>query len=229
MEDRILIVNDTSKLTDLLTVFLKSEGYSVKKINSRNETIDVCMTYKPDIIVINQENAKWCEEGLCKELSSKTRAGIMVLSCKHTKEALICGYRNGADDYVTMPFDMDVFLVRIEALLRRIKGKNHKRANPSMEMTFDSFENKVLVENTVIRLTQTEFRILYCLYLSRRYVTTKELTDKIYGSDQGIPTRTISVHISKIRKKLEASGMTSLALESKYKEGYKLTQLETNK
>jgi len=225
MADKILIVNETSKLTDLLSVFLKSEGYSVKKINTKNEAVDICSSYNPDVILINQENAKWCEEGLCKELSSKTSAGIMVLSCKHTKEALICGYRNGADDYVTMPFDMDIFLVRLEALLRRIKGKNHRREKSSMEMTFDSFENKVLVENTVISLTQTEFRILYCLYLSKRYVTTKELTDKIYGSDQGIPTRTISVHISKIRRKLESSGMTSLVLESKYKAGYKLTKV----
>ncbi len=56
-------------------------------------------------------------------------------------------------------------------------------------------------------------------------MTTKELTDEIYGSDQGIPTRTISVHVSKIRKKLEASGMTSVVLESKYKAGYKLTKV----
>lgn len=225
MADKILIVNDASKLTDLLSVFLKNEGYSVKSLESRNKVVEVCTSINPDIIVINQENASWCEEGLCKALSSKTNAGIIVLSCKHTKEALICGYRNGADDYVTMPFDMDVLLVRIEALLRRIKGKAHKRSNSSMEMTFDSFENKVLVENTVIRLTQTEFRIFYCLYLSKRYVTTKELTDEIYGSDQGIPTRTISVHVSKIRKKLEASGMTSVVLESKYKAGYKLTKV----
>lgn len=225
MADKILIVNDTSKLTDLLTVFLKSEGYSVKKTRSKNEALDVCNAYNPDVIIINQENSKWCEEGLCKELSTKSRAGIMVLSCKHTKEALICGYRSGADDYVTMPFDMDVFLVRVEALLRRIKGKSHRRKSPSMEMTFDSFENKVLVDNTVIRFTQTEFRILYHLYLSKRYVTTKELTEKIYGSDQGIPTRTISVHVSKIRKKLEVSGMTSLVLESKYKAGYRLTKV----
>ncbi len=71
MADKILIVNDASKLTDLLSVFLKNEGYSVKSLESRNKVVEVCASINPDIIVINQENASWCEEGLCKALSSK--------------------------------------------------------------------------------------------------------------------------------------------------------------
>lgn len=222
MAFKILIVENEPNLLELMTLFLRKSGYKVEHAHTGKEALALCDCAQPHLVIIGNTLPDMDELTLCEQMSKQSRRGHVIISNRASKESIIQGFKRGADDYFVKPFDLDVFLVRVESLLRRIFISSRYNETISRNVRFDSFNSKVMFHSTVISLTQTEFKILFHLYQSKKFITTQELTRQLYGnSDTTVSTRTISVHIAKLRKKLNAADISWASIESKYNKGYR--------
>ncbi len=219
---KILIAENEPNLLELMTLFLRKSGYQIEHAHTGKDAQHVCECYKPHLIIIGNTLPDMSALALCEKMSRRSSRAHVLMSDGASKEAVIQAFKHGADDYFVKPFDLDVFLVRIGALARRLSHQNIYTEPTSKNIRFDSFNNNVLFQNTMVHLTQTEFKILFHLYQSKKYISAEELTGELYGNkDLSVPTRTISVHIAKLRKKMKSAGVSWAAIESKYNTGYR--------
>jgi len=226
MKCKILLVEDERELSDAVGVFLKYYGYDVKKAYDGKTARMLFESFEPDIVLMDVMLPDEQGIDLCRAFKMYDDVGVIFTTALSSKDKTIQGFHAGGDDYVTKPFDLDILMLRIEALTNRIKTQDVEADNEANhEIFFDSYNNKVISKKSTVTLTPTEFKIMFYLNQSSRYISAVELTEALYGRhDSGIPTRTISVHISKIRKKLADQDMNWLKVESKYNEGYRLNR-----
>lgn len=202
---KILVVEDDKKISRLLELELKHEGFKVDIANDGKEGLEKYETFKPDIIILDLMLPEI--DGI--EVADSIRnfdhnVGIIMLTAKGDLPSRVEGLKTGADDYIVKPFEIEELLARIEALLRRL-GKHEVLKVANIEL--DSEKMEVRVKGKEINLTLTEFNLLKYMLVNKNSVISKEkLLEEIWGYDDSENINLVEVYINYLRKKLGTEG-----------------------
>lgn len=205
----ILIIEDERALVEVLTYNLKKEGYEVLTAGDGQEGLRRAQTALPSLIVLDLMLP--VIEGLqvCRELRAGGRTRdipILMLTARSEEVDEVVGFQMGADDYVTKPFKIKALVQRIKALLRRKQPVDATGdVISSMGIEIDRAQHRAMVDRQELRLTPTEFRLLWSLLRQPgRAFSRQELMETALGDDALVLERTIDVHIKSLRQKLGA-------------------------
>ena len=226
----ILIVDDEQKIVDLLVHNLTREGYNTIEANDGQTAIDLAISQRPDLILLDVMIPRVDGLTVCKKIKNYYNVPILMVSAKDDELDKIVGLEIGADDYITKPFQPLELIARVKAQLRRYKKYNNQdntintneidfrgiRINNS---THEFFFNEKLVE-----LTKTEFAILWKLCANRgNVVKSDELFSKVWGEKYfERDNNTIMVHIRHLREKMNDGGRNPKYIKTVYGMGYKI-------
>lgn len=228
MKYKVLLVEDEKNLSNGVKRFLEHYNFEVHQAFDGDSAEKLFDKIHPNIILMDTMLPDTRGDILSKKFAGDG-TGIIFLTALGAKEDIINGFASGADDYVTKPFDLDILLSRINALLLRMANQNptvSKKSSTFRDLTFNSYNNTVSYKEVEVQLTNTEFKILYLLATSNDFCSINYLLQHLYEitSKSKIESRTISVHISSIRKKLFKAGIKHINIISKYNKGYRIVE-----
>ncbi|RFZ77476.1 DNA-binding response regulator [Lacrimispora amygdalina] len=222
----ILIVEDDAVILKTNRKALEIEGYRVLeaadltagRVQMEREIPDLIVL---DILLPDGNGLRYCEE-----LRSKSGVPILFLSALNTKADLITGLQAGGDDYIPKPYDMDVFLARVEALLRRsrLTGQGEEILCIG-SLKLDTLSLRAFLKERDLLLKPREFALLATLAKNKgAFISTEALYKTVWGMEPASDTRTVKEHISRLRRKL--GGLSPVRIESERGKGYCLKQLK---
>lgn len=225
---RLLIVDDDKDIRELLVFDIKSSGYMVDWAQDGEEGLKKAVQNNYDLILLDVMMPKMNGYDVCKNIRLvKPKVPILMLTAKGTISDKTEGFDVGADDYLVKPFDIQEVLLRIRALLRRndendVQNPKEVLRAGDIEILPDSLE--ALVVDKKVKLTPTEFEILYCLLQHlNKAVTLATLLDEVWGYDSSEDVRMVRVHVGGLRQKIEADTRNPKYLHTVTNVGYKLT------
>ena len=203
----VLIIEDDKNIQDLLKLYLEKEGYGVTVADDGGQDLAKFRSLKPDLVLLDVMMPVLNGWEVCKAIRAESRTPVIMLTAKGEVDDKITGLKAGADDYVTKPFEMRELIARIEAVLRRSDSQNAEQK--SRRLTFDklvidmdAFE--LLVDGTKVDAPPKEMELLFFLASSpNRVYTRNQLLDEVWGFDYFGDSRTVDVHIKRLREKLE--------------------------
>ena len=226
---RILIVDDDTEIRDLLEFDISSSGYFVDTASDGYEGLTKALNNKYDLILLDVMMPKMNGFEVCKNIrQAKLNVPILMLTAKGTIDDKASGFNSGADDYLVKPFDVQEVLLRIRVLLRRTEPQVESFSSTEIleageiEIFPDTLECIIL--NKRIKLTPTEFEILYCLMQHfNKAVTLATLLEEVWGYDRDEDVRMLRVHVGGLRNKIEPDTKNPRYLHTVTNVGYKLT------
>ncbi|MBO4679650.1 MAG: response regulator transcription factor [Lachnospiraceae bacterium] len=206
---RILIVDDDESISDLLSLYLIKEQYDTK-IAADGETALACFDeFNPSLIILDLMLPGIDGYGVCREIRTKSKVPIIVLSAKGDTFDKVLALELGADDYVEKPFDTKEIVARVKAALRRASYTTPVEETSDVDkvsypgLSINLTEYSVVYNNEPIDMPPKEIELLYFLAKTPNHVFTREqLLDKIWGYEYLGDTRTVDVHIKRIREKI---------------------------
>ena len=222
---RILVVEDDTALLQGLLDVLVFNGYDVEGAEDGGQGLDSCLDGQFDLILLDVMLPTMDGFSICKAIRKKKPGqGIIMLTAKGSEDDIINGFKAGADDYITKPFSLREVMVRVEAVLRR-SGKHLGVEEVEYGNIF--FDGKNLWakhSGRTVDLTRREMDIIIYLYRHRgRIVSKKELLTQVWHyADTGIETRTVDIHMLKLRKKMTALIGDRPIISTIRGEGYRL-------
>jgi DNA-binding response OmpR family regulator len=205
---KILVVDDEKNICELLTLYLVKEGHSVETASDGEEAMKKFATFAPDLVLLDIMLPKKDGWQVCREIRQKDHTPIIMLSAKGETFDKVLGLELGADDYVTKPFDSKEVMARVKTVLRRAGGASEDvRQQVEYDNLFVSLTNyKLVVGGKQISAPPKEIELLYHLAKNpNRVFTRDQLLDEIWGFKYYGDSRTVDVHIKRIREKLEGA------------------------
>lgn len=205
---RILIIEDEKDLVMVLSEMLKIEGYYVDAVYDGTSGLDKALSGIYDLIILDVMLPKMNGIKVLEEIrKSNSDMPILMLTAKSEIEDKICGLDNGADDYITKPFNMKELFARIRALLRRREKKFVDDNIKFADIILDKSTHEIHKNENKVKLTKKEYSILEMLIMNNGNVVSKEnIMIKIWGYDADVEYNSIEVYISFLRKKIDAVG-----------------------
>lgn len=223
---RILIVDDDRQIADLIEVYLKNDGYIIDKAGDGMEALKKLEQDPPDLIVLDIMMPKMDGLEFCKYVRKNNQVPILMVSAKAEDMDKIMGLMTGADDYMIKPFNPLELAARVKALLRRANYKTTGKADDVLyigSVAIDKRSHGVTAEGSEIKLTAREFEILYLLAKNRgRVYASEEIFEKVWNESGEGSNKTVMVHISNIREKLEAALPGESVIQTVWGVGYKI-------
>ena len=227
----ILIVDDEQHIVDILVYNLEKEGYKTLQANDGLTAVDIALSEKPDLILLDIMLPKMDGLAVCKRIRHTLNVPILMLTAKDEEIDKILGLELGADDYVTKPFSVRELMARIKANLRKVElsstNVNEKEEHTNkiivgdLKLDLDKFEVKV--KDEVVDLTLREFEVLKYLANQPGQVITREvLLEKVWGYEYYGDIRTVDVTVRRIREKIEKDTTAPKRLITKRGIGYYL-------
>lgn len=204
---KILIVDDDTNICELLRLYLEKDGFETIVAYDGEQAVQLTERSKPDLILLDIMLPKLDGWQVCREIRKVSNTPIIMLTAKGETFDKILGLELGADDYVSKPFDAKEVIARIKAVLRRITDK--EKASAIKEVIFDrltiNLTNYELVVNGVrVDTPPKELELVYHLASNpNRVYTRDQLLDEVWGFDYYGDSRTVDVHIKRLREKLE--------------------------
>jgi len=228
-QKRILIIEDEDSISDLISLYLEKENFITAVSNTGQDGIDLVEGFKPDLILLDLMLPDISGFEVCKRISSKYIIPIIMITAKSDTIDKILGMELGADDYITKPFDIREVIVRIKTVFRRIDliAEASEANNSSVIKLSNGIEiyeesHEVLKNNEKIDFTNREYTLLLFLTKNKgKVISREELLDKVWGYDFIGDSRTVDIHIQRIRKKLDETKGVSV-IETVFGVGYKL-------
>lgn len=203
---KILIVDDEMAITNLVSAYLKPEGYEVYTASDGPSGLQAARTYKPDLIILDVMLPGMDGVEVLTRLRRESDVYVILLTARTEETDKIVGLSVGADDYVTKPFSPRELVARIKAALRRMRRDGETRTGNVLafeHVRIDTGSRQVWVENQLVELTQTEFDLLAVLAEHRGMVLSREqLLEKVWGYDYFGDMRVVDVHVGHLRQKL---------------------------
>ena len=210
---KILVVDDEPDILELVRVNLMREGYSVAVAESGEQALEQARSFLPDLVILDLMLPGIDGLDVCRKLKSTPATAstlVLMLSAKVEDADIVTGLELGADDYVTKPFSPRVLLGRIRALLRRRLEEQSPSTNGLMHIggiAINQVKHEVRVDNHPVDLTVTEYRILLLLASRLGWVFSREqIVDAARGVNTVVTSRSVDVHIVRLRRKLEPFG-----------------------
>lgn len=221
---KILIIDDDTNISELISLYLNKEGYETREVANGKLAIEVFEEYKPDLVLLDIMLPGADGYDVCKEIRKKSRTPIIMLTAKGEVFDKVLGLELGADDYMVKPFDPKELIARVKAVLRRntqpIEEEKVKNRIVLDNLIIDKDNYSVTYEGNLVELPPKELEVLYFLASHPKQVFTREqLLDKIWGYDFVGDTRTVDVHIKRLRDKFE--GDHAWSIKTVWGVGYK--------
>ena len=207
MDYKILIVDDDENICELLRLYLHKDGFDTVVASDGEMAVEYAAKYSPDLILLDIMLPKLDGWQVCREIRKTSETPIIMLTAKGETFDKILGLELGADDYVSKPFDTKEVIARIKAVLRR--SNDNDKQNQIKEVRYDKLKinltNYELVVNGVaIDTPPKELELIYHLASNpNRVYTRDQLLDEVWGFDYYGDSRTVDVHVKRLREKLE--------------------------
>ena len=228
MAKSILIVEDDNNIADLLRLYLEKEGYQATIAADGTQGIDLYRRLRPDLVLLDVMMPGVDGWGVLRAIRQDSQTPVIMLTAKGETNDKVQGLKQGADDYLTKPFEMKELLARVEAVLRRAGGEDDKTKPrrlvfDKLIIDLDSFE--LIVDGKRIETPPKEMELLYHLASSpNRVFTRNQLLDEVWGFDYFGDSRTVDVHVKRLREKLEGVS-DKWSLKTVWGVGYKFEVL----
>ena len=210
-KQKILIVDDDENIAELISLYLTKECYDTQIVYNGEDALNTFDTWNPNLVLLDLMLPGMDGYQVCREIRTKSSVPIIMLSAKGEVFDKVLGLELGADDYIIKPFDSKEMVARVRAVLRRfqeIKPPSKEETKDKL-VAFDGLEINlnnytVICDNEFIDMPPKEIELLYCLASSPNQVFTREqLLDSIWGYEYIGDTRTVDVHIKRIREKIK--------------------------
>lgn len=218
-KQKILIVDDDVNIAELISLYLTKECFDTKTVNDGEEALTAFEQYAPNLILLDLMLPGIDGYQVCREIRSKSDVPIIMLSAKGEIFDKVLGLELGADDYIMKPFDSKELVARVKAVLRRFQPA--QKAEPATVnikcveypgLTVNLSNYSVLYNDQPVDMPPKELELLYFLASSPNQVFTREqLLDHIWGYEYIGDTRTVDVHIKRLREKIKDNPSWSLA------------------
>ena len=221
---KILIVEDDKKLRKELETFLSKNGFDVKGLEKFDNTIEDILKEKADLVLLDINLPYVDGEFVCKEIRKVSNVPIIMVTSRDNEIDELMSLNNGADQYVTKPYNIQILLAKINGLLRR----NQNSGRDLEKIDCDGFvlniaERAIEKNNKKIELTKNEYNILYYLSTHKgKVVSRDEIMDYLWESEEFIDDNTLSVNIKRLRNKLEELELMD-KIETRRGQGYILS------
>jgi len=203
----VLIVEDDRNIAELLQMYLEKEGYAVTVAGDGGQGLAKFRSISPDLILLDVMMPVMDGWTLCKTIRAESQTPIIMLTAKSETDDKVTGLKSGADDYITKPFQMKEVLARIEAVLRR---SDRTAAEPAArrlsfdKLTIDMDAFELTIDGKKVDTPPKEMELLFYLASSpNRVYTRNQLLDEVWGFDYFGDSRTVDVHVKRLREKLE--------------------------
>ena len=203
----VLVVEDDKNIADLLQMYLEKEGYAVTVAGDGGKGLEKFRAIRPDLVLLDVMMPVMDGWAVCKTIRAESQTPVIMLTAKSQLEDKVTGLRSGADDYITKPFEMREVLARIEAVLRRTDRGTPKKAARCLhfdKLTIDMDAFVLTVDGQKVDAPPKEMELLFYLASSpNRVYTRNQLLDEVWGFDYFGDSRTVDVHVKRLREKLE--------------------------
>ncbi len=221
---RILIADDDSNIAELISLYLTKEGYDTMIASDGRDALDKFKSYDPNLLILDIMMPEIDGYGVCREIRQSSSTPIIMLTAKGETFDKVLGLELGADDYVVKPFDTKELVARVKAVLRRMEKPeaNTKKINyEGLIVNISNYSVSYMGEN--VEMPPKELELLYFLASHPNQVFTREqLLNQIWGYEYYGDTRTVDVHIKRIREKLGVEeDHTSWSIKTVWGVGYK--------
>ena len=206
MAKTVLIVEDDRNIADLLRLYLEKEGYTVVIAPDGMRGVEQFRTVHPSLVLLDVMLPGLDGWGVCRAIRAESQTPIIMLTAKSETEDKVNGLKQGADDYITKPFEMKEVLARIEAVLRRsgIEPEKSRRRLEFDKLVIDMDAFELTGDGKKVPTPPKEMGLLCHLASTpNRVYTRNQLLDEVWGFDYFGDTRTVDVHIKRLREKLE--------------------------
>ena len=206
MSQKVLVVEDDNNIAELLRLYLQKDGFEVSHAADGGKAVEMAKEIQPDLVLLDIMLPVMDGWQVCRELRKTMKMPIIMLTAKGETEDKVSGLEMGADDYIVKPFEVKELLARVHAVLRRTgddgKPKSKKLTFDKLVINLDSYE--LIVDGKKIDTPPKEMELLYHLAASpNRVYTRNQLLDEVWGFDYYGDSRTVDVHIKRLREKLE--------------------------
>lgn len=208
-KQKILVVDDDQHIAELISLYLMKDGYDTQEVYDGKQALEAVTTYEPDLILLDLMLPGMDGYQVCAEVRKTSKVPIIMLTAKGETFDKVLGLELGADDYIVKPFDAKELVARVKAVLRRYEAGSAKEEEddgqvlryPNLEINLSNYT--VMYHGKNVDFPPKEFELLHFLASNPKRVFTREqLLDRIWGYEYAGDTRTVDVHVKRIREKL---------------------------
>ena len=207
MTSRILVVDDDTALAEMIGIVLRTEGFDPVFCADGAAAVDEWRAQRPDLVLLDLMLPGMAGTEVCRVIRTTAKTPIIMLTAKDSEVDIVVGLELGADDYVTKPYSSRELLARMRAVLRRTAAQEvdvDERVVDGGRVVIDIDRHTVAVDGEVIPMPLKEFELLEVLMRNAgRVLTRGQLIDRVWGSDYFGDTKTLDVHIKRIRSRIE--------------------------
>ena len=210
---KIMIVEDDKNIRNELKVFLSNHGYSVYTIDNFDNVVDDVLTYNPDCLLLDLSLPKVDGHYISREIRKVSKLPIIVVTSRDSTVDEVVSINLGADDYITKPYDLQILLARLEALLRRTYASESDNNLYIRDIKLNLAKGLIEYKDQKINLTKNEIFILSFLIKNKNKIVKRDaLMKHLWGSDMYIDDNTLTVNINRLRSKLSDFGIDDLII-----------------
>jgi two-component system, OmpR family, response regulator RegX3 len=206
-ETTVLVVEDEESFVEALTIGLKREGFRVQVARDGVSALELFDVVKPDLVLLDVMLPRMSGIDVCRQLRKRTRVPIIMVTAKGAEIDTVVGLEVGADDYVTKPYRLRELVARMRAVLRRVPEQRTVSTGEVLQVgdvTLDPERHEVTIRGEPAQLPLKEFELLELLLENAGRVLTREtLIDRVWGTDYVGDTKTLDVHVKRLRSKVE--------------------------
>ena len=216
---KIIIVEDTEKIRNELKEFLSKYGYDVKVPKDFKNIINYIFEENPDLILLDINLPVFDGYYICREIRSKSDVPIIIVTSRDSEMDELMSMNLGADDFITKPYNTQILLARISSILRRVNSSSSQLLmHNGLNLNLSS--GSISYNNNISELTKNELKILNYLILNKEKIVSRdELMEYLWSSEAYVDDNTLSVSVTRLRKKLEEIGLKNV-IETRRGLGY---------
>jgi two-component system response regulator RegX3 len=207
-KQRILVVDDEPSFVDALAISLEAEGYEVITAVDGFEALERFRAVRPDLVLLDLMLPRISGVDVCRDIRGTSNVPIIMVTAKSSEVDVVVGLEVGADDYITKPYRIRELLARIRATLRRVEESKQSGSSGLLELggvTLDRERHEVSVDGEPVTMPLKEFDLLEILMTNAGRVVTREiLFDRVWGYDYIGDSKTLDVHVKRLRSKVES-------------------------
>ncbi len=222
---KVLIVDDEPNIREVVGLYLRRDGHEVISATDGEEALEVYSECEPDLVILDLMLPRISGFEVCRRMREVRRVPLIMLTARGEEEERIVGLSLGADDYVVKPFSPRELAARVAAVLRRVEessGPGDQRVLSLDALRIDPNKREVLVQGEPVTLTAREFDLLYMLASSPGKVYTRDqLMELVWGYTFSADTSTVTVHMRRLREKVEPDPARPRYLQTVWGVGYK--------
>ena len=218
----ILIVEDNDELAEVLLDFLVAEGYEAEIAGNGYEALELFSAHSPRLVILDIMLPGMDGFTVCTEIRRLSDVPVIIVSARGEKTDMLDGLGLGADDYIEKPYDIDILLAKINGIFeRRYRGRMIKEGS----LTIDCAKREVYLDGRPLPLTVKEYELLLLLVTNKEKVISKEeLFNKVWGVESESEQQTLTVHIKRLRQKIEKDPGNPRHILTVWGVGYKFVQ-----